>query len=160
MLGYGRDESAPTPGGMFATHFVEGFVCISLVFVDFSRSVRCIIAIRQQCFGKPFATKWQTVSSRRSRFIVPAYTCSHAFAICSEYIHVMFATCSLSVCYIFAMQKYGFCATKVWFLACKKGVFALQKYGFCKALISRWLHCFCVSGRCSNTINVRNRRYS
>ena len=21
--------------------------------------------------------------------------------------------------------------TKVWFLACKKGVFALQKYGFC-----------------------------
>ena len=55
----------------------------------------------------------------------------HAFAIRSEYIHVMFATCSLSVCYIFAMQKYGFCARKVWFLACKKGVFTLQKYGFC-----------------------------
>ena len=52
-------------------------------------------------------------------------------AIRSEYIHVMFATCSLSVCYIFAMQKYGFCARKVWFLACKKGVFTLQKYGFC-----------------------------
>ena len=43
----------------------------------------------------------------------------------------MFATCSLSVCYIFAVQKYGFCVTKVWFLACKKGVFVLQKYGFC-----------------------------
>ena len=55
----------------------------------------------------------------------------HAFAIRSEYIHGMFATCSLSVCYIFAMQKYGFCARKVWFLACKKGVFTLQKYGFC-----------------------------
>ena len=55
----------------------------------------------------------------------------HAFAIRSECIHVMFATCSLSVCYIFAMQKYGFCARKVWFLACKKGVFTLQKYGFC-----------------------------
>ena len=38
---------------------------------------------------------------------------------------------SLSVCYIFAVQKYGFCVAKVWFLACKKGVFTLQKYGFC-----------------------------
>ena len=73
MLGYGHDESDPTPDGMFATNFVEFFVCISLVFVDFSWCVRCIIAIRQQCFGKPFAAKWQTVSSRRGRFIVPAY---------------------------------------------------------------------------------------
>ena len=46
-------------------------------------------------------------------------------------IHRMFATCSLSVRYIFAIQKYGFCVAKVWFLACKKGVFTLQKYGFC-----------------------------
>ena len=73
MLGYGHDESDPTPDGMFATNFVEFFVCISLVFVDFSWCVRCIIAIRQQCFGKPFAAKWQTVSSRRGRFIAPAY---------------------------------------------------------------------------------------
>ena len=65
---------SPTPGGMFAPHFVECFVCILLVFVDFSWCVRCIIAIRQQCFGKSFAAKWQTVSSRRGRFIVPAYT--------------------------------------------------------------------------------------
>ena len=43
----------------------------------------------------------------------------------------MFATCSLSVCYIFAMQKYSFCRAKVWFLACKSIVFTLQKYGFC-----------------------------
>ena len=50
MLGHGRDESAPTPDGMFAPHFVgvrwyfaECFVCISLVF----------------------ATFWQSVSSRR-----------------------------------------------------------------------------------------------
>ena len=55
----------------------------------------------------------------------------HAFAICLKHIHGMFATCSLSVCYIFAMQKYGFCAAKVWFLACKNPLFALQKYGFC-----------------------------
>ena len=40
MLGYGHDESAPTPGGMFATNFV---------------GVRNVIAIRQQCFGRPFA---------------------------------------------------------------------------------------------------------
>ena len=52
------------------------------------------------------------------------------FAICLECIHVMFATCSLSVCYIFAVQKYGFCATKVWFLACKNPLFTLQKGGF------------------------------
>ncbi|WP_276737911.1 hypothetical protein [Prevotella pallens] len=52
MSGYGRDESAPTPGGMFATCFVGG---------------HCII-------NNPLATFWQTASSRRGRFIVPAYT--------------------------------------------------------------------------------------
>ena len=34
---------------------------------------------------------------------------SNVVAMRSEYIHGVFATCSLSVCYIFAMQKYGFC---------------------------------------------------
>ena len=43
---------SPTPGGVFATNFV---------------GERCII-------NKPFATKWQTTSSCRGRFIVPAYT--------------------------------------------------------------------------------------
>ncbi len=43
MLGYGHDESAPTPGGVFAPHFVGGCYIIS----------------------KPFATLSQTVSSRR-----------------------------------------------------------------------------------------------
>ncbi|WP_288327292.1 hypothetical protein [uncultured Prevotella sp.] len=38
--GYGHDESAPTPGGMFATNFV---------------GVRNVIAIRLQCFGNPSA---------------------------------------------------------------------------------------------------------
>jgi len=28
MLGYGRDESAPTPNGMFATHFTVCFVAL------------------------------------------------------------------------------------------------------------------------------------
>ena len=53
----------------------------------------------------------------------------------SLHIHRTFATCSLSVCYIIAIQKYGFCVAKVWFLACKKGVFGLQKYGFCNSKV-------------------------
>ena len=48
----------------------------------------------------------------------------------SEYLHGTFATCSFSVCYIFAMQKYGFCATKVWFLRHKSMVFGVQKPPF------------------------------
>ena len=43
MSRYGRDESAPTPDGMFATCFVGEY---------------CVI-------GRLFAAKWQTVSSRR-----------------------------------------------------------------------------------------------
>ena len=83
-----------------------------LFFVFFVFFAGCL-----ECYGNPFAMLLQFIR--------------HAFTIRSEYIHVMFATCSLSVCYIFAMQKYGFCTRKVWFLACKKGVFTLQKYGFC-----------------------------
>ncbi len=49
----------------------------------------------------------------------------------SEYIHVMFATCSFCVCYIFAKQKYGFWRVKTPFLACKSMVFGVQKYSFC-----------------------------
>ena len=40
MLGYGRDESAPTPGGVFAPHFV---------------GVRNVIEIRLQRNGNPSA---------------------------------------------------------------------------------------------------------
>ena len=48
---YGRDESAPTPGGVFRGYFV---------------GVLCII-------NNPFAAKWQAVSSCRGRFIAPTY---------------------------------------------------------------------------------------
>ena len=51
MLGHGRDESAPTPGGMFAPHFVG----------------------ERWCFAECSTRNWQSVSSRRGRFIVPAY---------------------------------------------------------------------------------------
>ena len=50
MSGYGRDESAPTPGGMFVTNFVG----------------------ERNIINKPFAALSQTTSSRRGRFIVPA----------------------------------------------------------------------------------------
>ena len=89
------------------------------------------MADRQQCL----AIGSQRIRNRSAavgvRFIVPHIRIRHAFAIRSEYIHGTFATCSFSVCYIFALQKYGFCGAKVWFLSCKKGVFELQKYGFC-----------------------------
>lgn len=90
-------------------------------------------------FGNSFAAHPQSVRSQFrgctwvycGMFCNPFRGVRHAFAIRSEYIHGMFATCSFSVCYIFALQKYGFCRAKVWFLTCKKGVFELQKYGFC-----------------------------
>ena len=51
MLGYGRDESAPTPGGVFATNFVgvrgyiaecfaTNFVGVRHAFVECSQRVR------------------------------------------------------------------------------------------------------------------------
>ena len=48
MLGYGRDESAPTPGGVFVAHFTDCSLDISCVFVGLSQSVRNVLAYRQQ----------------------------------------------------------------------------------------------------------------
>ena len=109
MQGYGRDESAPTPGGMFAAHFVGERWC----FAECSPRIR-------------------------NPFEMPSRNVRNVFVLCTLHIR----------------------RAKVWFLRHKSMVFGVQEVGFCKALISRWLHCFCVSGRCSNTINVRNRRYS
>ena len=47
--------------------------CYHNPFVAKWQSVSNILAIRSQYFGNPFAMFWQTVSSRRGRFIVPAY---------------------------------------------------------------------------------------
>ena len=127
MLGYGRDESAPTPGGLFVAHFTVCFVDISVCsprirnpFRIHSRNVRnvfviCVLHIRHakvwflrcksmvfgvqkggfyiakvwflffecwvvaiclECYRNPSAALSQSVSSRRVRFIAPAYTCS------------------------------------------------------------------------------------
>ena len=86
--------------------------------------VRHVIAIRSPHFGNPSAAVGD-------RFIVPAYIYSPRIRNLFETHSMVFATCSFSVRYIFAIQKWGFCRAKVWFLAYKKGVFTLQKYGFC-----------------------------
>lgn len=82
------------------------------------------LAIRSQRIRNWFATNFVGV-----RGYIAGY--SQPISWCSPRICGMFATCSFSVFYIFALQKYGFCRAKVWFLTCKKGVFELQKYGFC-----------------------------
>ena len=114
---------SPTPSGVF--------VGISWLNVDILRSVGWVFTECSQRYCNPLAAKWQSVSSRRGRFIVPAYIYSPRIRNLFETHSMVFATCSFCVFYIFAIQKYGFCRAKVWFLACKKGVFVLQKYGFC-----------------------------
>ena len=126
------------------------------------------MAIRSQHFGNFFAMFWQTVSSRRGPiyrahvyvFAMQWQSLRNTFTECSQRVHSLYVTYSLCKKGVFAPQKYGFWRAKTPFLHCKNPLFGVQEVGFCKALISRWLHCFCVSGRCSNTINVRNRRYS
>ena len=146
MLGYGRDESAPTPGGVFVTHFVG----------------------ERNIINNPSVALSQTVSSRREPiyrariyvFATHSQSVQNTFTECSQRVRYLCVTYSPCKSMVFAPQKYGFWRAKTPFLHCKNPLFGVQEVGFCKALISRWLHCFCVSGRCSNTINVRNRRYS
>ena len=102
MLGYGRDESAPTPCGVF---------------------VGCFVVCSQRY--------WQPISSCRGIFIVPAYTYSprirklfemysrsvrNVFIICmlhNRHSKVWFLQCKSMV---FGVQKGGFYNAKVWFL--------------------------------------------
>ena len=48
----------------------------------------------------------------------------------SQRIGSLYVTYSSYKSMVFAMQKYGFCNAKVWFLACKSMVFAMQEVGF------------------------------
>ncbi|MBF1466872.1 MAG: hypothetical protein HXN67_06805 [Prevotella pallens] len=101
MSEYGRDESAPTPGGVFRGYFV---------------GVRCII-------NNPFAAKWQAVSSRRGRFIAPAYL--YSTCICNP-----FETHLCNVRNVFVICVLHIRRVKVWFLRCKSMVFGVQKPPF------------------------------
>ena len=74
MLGYGRDESAPTPGGMFRNPFrgctwvyCGVFYGVSWVYVGILQFVRSVVADRQQHYRNPFAAVGV-------RFIAPVYT--------------------------------------------------------------------------------------
>jgi len=117
MLGYGRDESAPTPGGMFATNFV---------------GERNIIADRQQHYRNLLAAVG-------SRFIVSAYTylprIRNPLGIHSRNVRNVFILCMLHIRHVkvwflrhksmvFGVQKPPFYIAKTPFLACKKWVFA------------------------------------
>ena len=55
MQGYGRDESAPTPGGMFATNFMGERNIINKPSAALSQSVNSVIANHQQHYRKPSA---------------------------------------------------------------------------------------------------------
>ena len=117
MSEYGRDESAPTPGGVFRGYFVgecwvftECFVVISWVFV-------ALLTIRSHRIGRLLAAVGD-------RFIVPVYTCSPRV----RYLCVTYSPCKSMV---FALQKYGFWRAKTTFLAYKNHLFDLQKVGFC-----------------------------
>ena len=101
MLGYGRDESAPTPGGLFVAHFTVCFVDISV----------CSPRIRN-----PFR-----MHSRNVR---------NVFVICVLHIRcvkVWFLRCKSMV---FGVQKGGFYIAKVWFLFFECWVVAICQQHF------------------------------
>ena len=79
-----------------------------------------LLTNRQQHYGKPLAALSQTVSSRRDRFIVPAYTYSqrirNPFKMPSRNVRNIFILCMLHIHH-----------AKVWFLRHKSMVFGVQK---------------------------------
>ena len=74
-------------------------------------------------YRNPSATFWQSVRSRRGRFIVPTYTYSprirNSFRMHSRNVRNVFVICVLHIRRV-----------KVWFLRCKSMVFGVQKGGF------------------------------
>ena len=93
------------------------------VFRGYFVDVRCII-------NNPFAAKWQAVSSRRGRFIVPVYTCSPHIRKTLGHICNPFETHSRNVRNVFVICVLHIRRVKVWFLRCKSMVFGVQKGGF------------------------------
>ena len=104
----GAMNRSPTPVGVFRGYFV---------------GVRCII-------NNPFAAKWQAVSSRRGRFIVPVYTCSPHIRKTLGHICNPFETHLCNVRNVFVICVLHIRRVKVWFLRCKSMVFGVQKLPF------------------------------
>ena len=109
MSGYGHDESAPTPGGMFAIHFV-GVLC---VFRWWALHYRNPSAMLLQCVQNTF-----TECSQRVR-----------------YLCVTYSPCKSMV---FALQKYGFWRAKRGFLHCKSMVFVFWMLCCCNLFGMFW----------------------
>ena len=72
MQGYGRDESAPTPDGVFATNFVgerwyftECLLVFCGVFCVYFVGVRGFFTVCSVLYRNPSAAFSQTVRSRR-----------------------------------------------------------------------------------------------
>jgi hypothetical protein len=112
MLGYGYDESAPTPDGVFCNQFHGGRGELAECSQPISWCSWGIVGV----FALYFVGVKETFTK-----------CSQRVRNLFDYIRKMFATRWLSVCYILTEEKGGFCIAKVWFLACKKGVFDGQK---------------------------------
>ncbi|MBF1443634.1 MAG: hypothetical protein HXN58_07920 [Prevotella pallens] len=104
----GAMNRSPTLGGVFRGYFV---------------GVRCII-------NNPFAAKWQAVSSRRGRFIVPVYTCSPHIRKTLGHICNPFETHLCNVRNVFVICVLHIRRAKVWFLRCKSMGFSMQKPHF------------------------------
>ena len=123
MSGYGRDESAPTPGGVFRGYFVgecwvftECFVVISWVFV-------ALLTIRSQRNGRLSAAVGADLSC-------PCIRVRHTFVKRWGHICNPFETHSRNVRNVFVICVLHIRRVKVWFLRCKSMVFGVQKGGF------------------------------
>ena len=119
MLGYGRDESAPTPDGVFVTHFVGERNIINNPSAALSQSVRSrrepiyrahiyVFATHSQSVGTHLAIRQQHY---RNPFEMPSRNVRNVFVICVLHIR----------------------RVKVWFLRHKSMVFGVQKPPFWRA---------------------------
>ena len=73
---------------------------------------------------------WQSVSSRRGRFIVPVYTCSPHIRKTLGHICNPFETHLCNVRNVFVICVLHIRRVKVWFLRCKSMGFSMQKPHF------------------------------
>ena len=67
MSGYGHDESAPTPDGLFATHFVGVCGYFTDCLLAFCGMFAMLLAIRQQHYRNPLAAVGADLSRPRIR---------------------------------------------------------------------------------------------
>ena len=132
MSGYGRDESAPTPGGMFVTNFVGERNIINNPSAALSQSVRSrrepiyrahiyVFATHSQSVGTHLAIRQQHY---RNPFEMPSRNVRNVFVICVLHIRRVKVWFLRHKSMVFGVQKPPFYIAKTPFLACKKWVFA------------------------------------